>query len=79
MAISTQRSPTLRKSAHALPPHSAIRPTSCASSRKIATLQPISVACPPDAPTTFGEASRGRVGARMNRLASRLQELAEQE
>jgi DNA polymerase-1 len=47
--------------------------------RKIATLQPISVTCPPDAPTTFGEASAAASARGMNRLASRLQELAEQE
>jgi 5'-3' exonuclease len=47
--------------------------------RKIATLQPISVTCPPDTPTTFGEASAAASARGMNRLASRLQELAEQE
>ena len=47
--------------------------------RKIATLQPISVTCPSDAPTTFGEAAAAASARGMNRLASRLQELAEQE
>ncbi len=47
--------------------------------RKIATLQPIAVACPSDAPTTFGEAAAAASARGMNRLASRLQELAEQE
>ncbi|HEV7492678.1 5'-3' exonuclease [Baekduia sp.] len=47
--------------------------------RKIATLQPIPVACPSDAPTTFGEAATAASARGMNRLASRLEELAKQE
>jgi 5'-3' exonuclease len=47
--------------------------------RKIATLQPISVACPSDAPTTFGEAATAAQARGMARLAARLEELAKQE
>jgi DNA polymerase-1 len=47
--------------------------------RKIATLQPISVVCPSDAPTTFGEASAAASARGMNRLSERLAELAKQE
>jgi 5'-3' exonuclease len=44
--------------------------------RKIATLQPIDVVCPPDAPTTFGPAAAAATARGMNRLASRLEALA---
>jgi 5'-3' exonuclease len=47
--------------------------------RKIATLQPIEVVCPLDAPTTFGEASAAASERGMGRLAARLEELAKQE
>jgi 5'-3' exonuclease len=47
--------------------------------RKIATLQPIPVTCPPDAPTTFGEAAAAASARGMGRLAGRLEELAKQE
>jgi DNA polymerase-1 len=44
--------------------------------RKIATLQPIEVTCPPDAPTTFAAAAEAAEARGMNRLASRLAGLA---
>jgi 5'-3' exonuclease len=44
--------------------------------RKIATLQPIEVACPPDAPTTFGTAAEAAATRGMGRLAERLAALA---
>ncbi len=47
--------------------------------RKIATLQPIEVACPPDAPTTFGTASEAASARGMGRLSARLAELAKEE
>jgi DNA polymerase-1 len=47
--------------------------------RKIATLQPIAVACPPDAPTTFGAAAAAAEARGMARLASRLGGLAKKE
>jgi DNA polymerase-1 len=47
--------------------------------RKIATLQPIPVACPSDAPTTFGEAAQAAQARGMNRLAARLGQLAKKE
>jgi DNA polymerase-1 len=47
--------------------------------RKIATLQPISVTCPSDAPTTFGEAAKAASARGMGRLAARLEVLAKQE
>jgi 5'-3' exonuclease len=47
--------------------------------RKIATLQPISVACPEDAPTRFADASEAAAARGMARLAARLEGLAKQE
>ncbi|MCW2985956.1 MAG: flap endonuclease [Conexibacter sp.] len=47
--------------------------------RKIATLQPIPVTCPSDAPTTFGEAAQAAEARGMNRLATRLGQLAKKE
>jgi 5'-3' exonuclease len=47
--------------------------------RKIATLQPISVACPEDAPTRFADAAQAAQARGMARLASRLEVLAKQE
>jgi DNA polymerase-1 len=47
--------------------------------RKIATLQPIPVTCPEDAPTTFGEAAKAASSRGMGRLAERLEGLARQE
>jgi 5'-3' exonuclease len=47
--------------------------------RKIATLQPISVTCPSDAPTTFGTAATAASARGMGRLAARLEDLAKQE
>jgi 5'-3' exonuclease len=47
--------------------------------RKIATLQPIEVACPADAPTTFGAAAAAASARGMGRLASRLEVLARKE
>jgi DNA polymerase-1 len=47
--------------------------------RKIATLQPISVTCPEDAPTTFGEAAKAASARGMGRLSERLAGLARQE
>jgi 5'-3' exonuclease len=47
--------------------------------RKIATLQPIPVACPEDAPTTFGPAAKAAEARGMGRLAGRLEGLAKQE
>jgi DNA polymerase-1 len=47
--------------------------------RKIATLQPISVTCPQDAPTTFGEAAKAASARGMGRLAARLEALARKE
>jgi DNA polymerase-1 len=47
--------------------------------RKIATLQPISVACPEDAPTTYGEAAQAASSRGMGRLSERLAGLAKQE
>jgi DNA polymerase-1 len=47
--------------------------------RKIATLQPIPVTCPSDAPTTFGEAAKAAEARGMARLALRLKGLAKQE
>jgi 5'-3' exonuclease len=47
--------------------------------RKIATLQPIPVACPPDAPTTFGTAATAAAARGMGRLAGRLEGLAKKE
>jgi 5'-3' exonuclease len=47
--------------------------------RKIATLQPIPVTCPSDAPTTFGEAAKAASARGMGRLAARLEVLAKQE
>ena len=44
--------------------------------RKIATLQPIEVACPPDAPTAFGTAAQAATARGMSRLATRLEALA---
>jgi DNA polymerase-1 len=46
--------------------------------RKIATLQPIEVACPEDAPTTFGDAAQAASERGMGRLAERLAGLAKQ-
>jgi 5'-3' exonuclease len=46
--------------------------------RKIATLQPIEVACPEDAPTTFGEAAAAASARGMGNLAGRLEALAKQ-
>jgi 5'-3' exonuclease len=47
--------------------------------RKIATLQPISVTCPEDAPTTFGEAAKAASERGMGRLSERLAGLAKQD
>jgi DNA polymerase-1 len=47
--------------------------------RKIATLQPISVACPEDAPTRFADAAQAAHARGMARLGSRLEGLAKQE
>ena len=47
--------------------------------RKIATLQPISVACPEDAPTTYGEAAQAASSRGMGRLSERLAGLAKQD
>jgi DNA polymerase-1 len=47
--------------------------------RKIATLQPISVACPEDAPTRFSDAAQAAQARGMARLAARLEGLAKQE
>jgi 5'-3' exonuclease len=47
--------------------------------RKIATLQPISVTCPPDAPTRFAEAAEAAAARGMGRLAGRLEGLAKKE
>jgi DNA polymerase-1 len=47
--------------------------------RKIATLQPIPVTCPSDAPTTFGAAATAASTRGMGRLAGRLEELAKKE
>ncbi|HWH94559.1 MAG TPA: 5'-3' exonuclease [Baekduia sp.] len=47
--------------------------------RKIATLQPIAVTCPPDAPTRFGEAAKAAATRGMGRLAGRLEGLARKE
>jgi 5'-3' exonuclease len=47
--------------------------------RDIATLRPIAVARPGDAPTTFAAASEAAAKRGMNRLAGRLQELAGQD
>jgi 5'-3' exonuclease len=44
--------------------------------RKIATLQPIQVACPEDAPTTFGDAAAAASARGMGNLARRLEALA---
>ena len=44
--------------------------------RKIATLQPIEVACPPDAPTTFAAAAAAAQERGMARLATRLEGMA---
>jgi DNA polymerase-1 len=49
------------------------------SFRKIATLQPISVTCPPDAPTRFAEAAEAAAARGMARLARRLEGLRRQE
>jgi 5'-3' exonuclease len=46
--------------------------------RKIATLQPIAVTCPEDAPTTFGDAAQAASARGMGRLAERLEGLAKQ-
>jgi 5'-3' exonuclease len=45
--------------------------------RKIATLQPIEVACPEDAPTTFGDAAAAASARGMGNLAGRLEALAQ--
>ncbi|WP_051221609.1 5'-3' exonuclease [Conexibacter woesei] len=45
--------------------------------RKIATLQPIQVACPEDAPTTFGDAAAAASARGMGNLAGRLEALAQ--
>ncbi|WCB96932.1 DNA polymerase I, thermostable [Baekduia alba] len=47
--------------------------------RKIATLQPISVACPQDAPTTYGKASEAASTRGMGRLSERLAGLAKKD
>jgi DNA polymerase-1 len=47
--------------------------------RKIATLQPIPVACPPDAPTDFAGAAKAAAALGMARLAARLDVLAKKE
>ncbi len=47
--------------------------------RKIATLQPIPVACPPDAPTRFADAAKAAEARGMGRLAGRLEGLARKE
>jgi len=47
--------------------------------RKIATLQPIEVTCPPDAPTDFGAAAKAAQSRGMGRLATRLEALAPQD
>jgi 5'-3' exonuclease len=47
--------------------------------RKIATLQPIDVACPPDAPTDFAAAAKAADSRGMGRLAGRLEALAQQD
>src|SRR3954451_5800107 len=47
--------------------------------RKIATLQPISVACPEDAPTRFADAAQAAQARGMARLAGRLEGLARKE
>jgi DNA polymerase-1 len=47
--------------------------------RKIATLQPIPVTCPSDAPTTFGAAAQAASARGMGRLAGRLEDLAKKE
>jgi DNA polymerase-1 len=47
--------------------------------RKIATLQPISVACPEDAPTRFADAATAAQARGMARLARRLEGLVKQE
>jgi DNA polymerase-1 len=47
--------------------------------RKIATLQPISVACPEDAPTRFADAATAAEARGMVRLARRLEGLVKQE
>jgi 5'-3' exonuclease len=47
--------------------------------RKIATLQRIPVACPPDAPTTFGAAAEAAEARGMGRLAGRLAGLTKKE
>lgn len=44
---------------------------------KIATLQPIQVACPEDAPTTFGDAAAAASARGMGNLAGRLEALAQ--
>jgi 5'-3' exonuclease len=46
--------------------------------RKIATLQPIQVACPEDAPTTFADAAAAASALGMGNLAGRLEALAKQ-
>jgi 5'-3' exonuclease len=47
--------------------------------RRIATLQPIEVVCPPDAPTTFAPAAAAASKRGMGRLAARLEQLGKQE
>jgi 5'-3' exonuclease len=47
--------------------------------RKIATLQPIEVACPPDAPTDFAAAAKAAEARGMGRLAGRLEVLGRQD
>jgi 5'-3' exonuclease len=47
--------------------------------RKIATLQPIPVTWPSDAPTTFGTAAQAASARGMGRLAARLEQLAKKE
>jgi 5'-3' exonuclease len=47
--------------------------------RKIATLQPISVTCPEDAPTRFADAAQAASERGMGRLAQRLAAMAKQE
>src|SRR3954449_6782187 len=47
--------------------------------RKIATLQPIAVTCPEDAPTTYGTAAEAASARGMGRLSERLARLAKQE
>ena len=47
--------------------------------RKMATLQPIPVACPSDAPTAFGAAAQAVSALGMGRLAERLERMARKE